>query len=236
MAKAKHAHLAASKTKPSYDSKTENGEDEWVIVKKQKITILIPPLVPELQNPTTGQIQIQKSRKKLKSRKQVLDNKGTQKTCSADEQNKSALQIDERTSVSAGLNHATNKLHQPVFNSPPPGVPQSLIAEATFGSSMSCISVCGVLQKNRKMRAFNLERKLMKAGGVSPWLMSLGLAQLEQIFRKKNVKNIQLLSLTMEKLKDMGADAVGPRRKLIHAIDCLSQSYCFRASLGRPMA
>ncbi|XP_043691560.1 uncharacterized protein LOC122642194 [Telopea speciosissima] len=84
----------------------------------------------------------------------------------------------------------------------------------------------GSLQ-NRRMRALNLERKLESAGGLSKWLVMQGLGQFVQIFRRKNVNKFQLVNLTMSKLKDMGADAVGPRRKLIHALDCLCQPYQF---------
>ncbi|KAI3961737.1 hypothetical protein MKW92_024756 [Papaver armeniacum] len=85
----------------------------------------------------------------------------------------------------------------------------------------------GVLQQNQKMRAANLERKLEKAGGLSRWLMSLGLGQFVQMFRMRNMDDkFQLLNLNMGKLKEMGAIAVGPRRKLMHAIDCLAFQDC----------
>ncbi|RDX85126.1 hypothetical protein CR513_33722, partial [Mucuna pruriens] len=73
---------------------------------------------------------------------------------------------------------------------------------------------------NKNLRASNLERKLERAGGLSKWLTSLGLGQFVRIFHGKSVSKYQLVNLTMKKLKDMGASAVGPRRKLIHAIDC----------------
>ncbi|XP_058109986.1 uncharacterized protein LOC131253149 [Magnolia sinica] len=92
-----------------------------------------------------------------------------------------------------------------------------------FERSFSCLNV-GALQ-NQKMRALNIERKLERAGGLSRWLVSQGLGQFIPMFQRENVDKIQLLNLTMHKLKDMGADAVGPRRKLIHAIDCLCQPY-----------
>ncbi|RVW96491.1 hypothetical protein CK203_029749 [Vitis vinifera] len=82
---------------------------------------------------------------------------------------------------------------------------------------------------NQRMRALNLERKLQRAGGLSRWLALLGLGQFVKIFQRRSVDKFQLINLTMKKLKDMGADAVGPRRKLIHAIDCLCQPYCFEA-------
>ncbi|KAK1409860.1 hypothetical protein QVD17_36389 [Tagetes erecta] len=79
----------------------------------------------------------------------------------------------------------------------------------------------GHMLVNPKMRALNLERKLRRAGGLNRWLVSIGLGQFVKIFKCKRVGKMQLVNLTMKKLKDMGADAVGPRRKLMHAIDCL---------------
>ncbi|XP_068669307.1 uncharacterized protein [Aristolochia californica] len=91
--------------------------------------------------------------------------------------------------------------------------------------SISCLNT-GELQ-NQQTRALNLERKLERAGGLSRWLVSQGLEQFVLIFQRENVDKLQLLNLTMGKLNDMGATAVGPRRKLIHAIDRLSQPYYF---------
>lgn len=82
---------------------------------------------------------------------------------------------------------------------------------------------------NKNLRASNLQRKLERAGGLSKWLTSLGLEQFVSIFHGKSISKYQLVNLTMKKLKDMGASAVGPRRKLIHAMDCVCQPYCFEA-------
>ncbi|KAL1351128.1 hypothetical protein HN51_015087 [Arachis hypogaea] len=86
-----------------------------------------------------------------------------------------------------------------------------------------------VISLNQGLRASNLERKLERAGGLTQWLTSLGLGQFVRIFQGKSLNKYQLVNLTMKKLKDMGANAVGPRRKLIHAIDCVCQPYCFEA-------
>ncbi|MED6106209.1 hypothetical protein PIB30_002662 [Stylosanthes scabra] len=86
-----------------------------------------------------------------------------------------------------------------------------------------------IISLNQGLRASNLERKLERAGGLTQWLTSLGLGQFIRIFQGKCLNKYQLVNLTMKKLKDMGANAVGPRRKLIHAIDCVCQPYCFEA-------
>ncbi|OVA00856.1 Sterile alpha motif domain [Macleaya cordata] len=110
----------------------------------------------------------------------------------------------------------------------PPAICPNQGPTRLFVRTISCLNMgLGVLQQNQKMRASNLERKLEKAGGLSRWLMSLGLGQYVQMFRGRNVNDkFQLLNLTMGKLKDMGVIAVGPRRKLMHAIDCLSFQGC----------
>lgn len=78
-------------------------------------------------------------------------------------------------------------------------------------------------------RALILRKKLEKVGGLSRWLVSQGLGQFVDIFQREKVEEFQLLQLTMGTLKEMGVHAVGPRRKLIHAIDQLSQPYYFKA-------
>ncbi|XXG81078.1 hypothetical protein AAC387_Pa09g1797 [Persea americana] len=92
-------------------------------------------------------------------------------------------------------------------------------------TSASCLNI-GALQ-NQRIRALNVEKKLRKAGGLSMWLISQGLGQFIQMFQREKIGKLQLLNLTMGKLKDMGANAVGPRRKLMHAIDCLCQPCYF---------
>lgn len=86
--------------------------------------------------------------------------------------------------------------------------------------SCPCSFPNGCSLVKHRLRAKNLERKLKSAGGLSRWLVSLGLGQFVQIFEHRSMGKFQLASLTMNKLKDMGAMAVGPRRKLMHAIDC----------------
>ncbi|KAI4389644.1 hypothetical protein MLD38_001849 [Melastoma candidum] len=72
---------------------------------------------------------------------------------------------------------------------------------------------------SQQLRARNLKRKLEEAGGLVSWLLSMGLVQFVKIFEHKPVNEFQLASLTMQKLKEMGAAAIGPRRKLMHALN-----------------
>eukprot|EP00262_Sarcandra_glabra_P009930 TRINITY_DN24764_c0_g1_i1.p1 TRINITY_DN24764_c0_g1~~TRINITY_DN24764_c0_g1_i1.p1 ORF type:complete len:329 (-),score=49.50 TRINITY_DN24764_c0_g1_i1:308-1294(-) len=111
-----------------------------------------------------------------------------------------------------------------------PKFPPCLIGEKDVFllRSVGCLDAGGLL--NQRMRASNLERKLEKAGGLRRWLELQGLEQFIWMFQRENIDKYQLLDLTMGKLKDMGAVAVGPRRKLIHAIDRLCQPYYFKSS------
>ena len=56
---------------------------------------------------------------------------------------------------------------------------------------------------------------------VGGWLRSLGLEQYEATFRKNEIDDTVLPSLTAEDLKDLGVGIVGHRRKLLDAIAAL---------------
>lgn len=156
------------------------GEDSWVIVKKQRVTILIPPLPQAATKPST--IPSPRSSQPATSWAHSLEPE----------------KITKQNIASSA---------KPKF-----------VSTGFFDRSR-------VL--NKRLRASNIERKIRRAGGLSQWLASLGLKQFVRLFRRKSVGKFQLVNLTMKKLKEMGADAVGPRRKLMHAIDCLCQPYCF---------
>ncbi|KAJ4893407.1 Sterile alpha motif (SAM) domain-containing protein [Raphanus sativus] len=90
-----------------------------------------------------------------------------------------------------------------------------------------------VAMDNEKLRVVNLEKKVEKAGGLNEWVGSIGLGrEFERMLRGQRMSKFQMANLTMEKLKQMGALAVGPRRKLIHAIRCVYHPHCLRASFN----
>ncbi|XP_010498187.1 PREDICTED: uncharacterized protein LOC104775918 [Camelina sativa] len=90
-----------------------------------------------------------------------------------------------------------------------------------------------VVMDNEKLRVLNLEKKVEKAGGMNQWVGSIGLGrEFERMLREQRMNKFQMANLTMEKLKQMGALAVGPRRKLIHAICCVYHPHCLRASFN----
>lgn len=246
MAKPKQRQLvkipASKNSTPSGPEMDLFGEDSWVMIKKQKVTILIPPLpVIEqraIHNPEENQ-PLPSSQKAIDSQSQPITIDPQEHSDS--EMEKSMLSVSEKAIPSA----PKLPLSQPITT--PPNL-QRLDHRTMLGrrrvdniTSRKILGVCktskvskryrsflnGDASLNQGMRALNLERKLQRAGGLSSWLLSLGLDQFVKIFQGKSVGKFQLANLTMKKLKDMGADAVGPRRKLMHAIDCLCQPYCF---------
>lgn len=231
---------------PSHHSGSSNsiidldmhGDDSWVVVKKQKVTILVPPIsiVTKPSTPNSGQSELQPITVKVSN----LQSGAHEETCpegpsallpSASKQHgsKSAPahcnvsskepveqaitpqnpddDCNSRPCKVLGLLNSTNSLKQP----------RQLHCPGGF--------LTGSKLLNQRLRALNLERMLQKSGGLSRWLKSLGLDQFVGIFQRKSINKFQLVSLTMKKLKDMGANAVGPRRKLIHAIECVCQPY-----------
>ncbi len=66
-----------------------------------------------------------------------------------------------------------------------------------------------------------VKAKLEEGGGLTDWLVEHGLGVFVGLFEERHVDEGALLQLTMEDLKEMGVHAVGPRRKLIWAIENL---------------
>lgn len=244
MAKPKQRQLMVA---PSKDKSTPigpeaepPGEESWVIVKKQIVRILIPP-IPANKHSTTPDLGPTQGR--------AIPIKTTN-TQSDYPMETHVHSVDERERY---VSLAANKGFPTARRSPRPIQTFSKLPRKDFrvgtksthqvesigfrktlgvwsGSRVSKrpLNFVGVdAFVNHRMRASNLDRKLQRAGGLSRWLASLGLDRFVKIFQGKNVNKFQLVNLTMKKLKDMGADAVGPRRKLMHAIDCLCQPYCF---------
>ncbi|KAH7512297.1 hypothetical protein FEM48_Zijuj12G0075700 [Ziziphus jujuba var. spinosa] len=227
-------------------------EKGWVIVKKQRITILVPSLPtadrsPQ-QNPGPSHLQempgnIVKCGLELRTA-----------TCpimpSADEQRKSMSSVPKK-GVQLARNSSQNisTLTKPFkqdsrMESRMPHQVHSLKSHKVPGVSKTSKTLVrtrlllhgpndfyggGGMPLNQRLRALNLERRIQKAGGLSSWLASLGLGQFVKLFQRKGLNKFQLVNLNMKKLKDMGAVAVGPRRKLMHAIDCICQPHCFEA-------
>lgn len=208
MKKAKHKR---TKKGNSSNAGIDENEDDWVIVKKQKIIIIVPP----------SPLPVHKKRSVLKPR-HVSTKRGKTIHPQKHKHNSPTVPNLKQKRSSPILRTSPNVLHCFTGESMDQRIPS--LRPTVFRRSI-CLSVTAI--QNRMMRASNLERKLVKAGGLNRWLVSLDLGRFVKMFRSRNVDKFQLLSLTMEKLKDMGVNAVGPRRKLMHAIDCINHPCCF---------
>ncbi|KAG8648781.1 uncharacterized protein LOC110620011 [Manihot esculenta] len=228
-----------------------DGEDSWVIVKRQRVTILIPTLphakkstmpkpgsseleampLEAVNNTSTVPVETSNRMPLVDEQEKVTSiapNRGTKMSRKIPTQHILASHKLPRVNVeieSENLDRTETFKPQNVLglsnNSRTIKQPRLLHVQGHFLDGSKLL--------NQRLRASLLEKKLQKAGGLSRWLASIGLGQFVKIFQGRSVSKFQLVSLTMQKLKDMGADAVGPRRKLMHAIDCICQPYCFES-------
>ncbi|KAF7818896.1 sterile alpha motif domain-containing protein [Senna tora] len=199
-----------------------NDDDDWVIVKKQRVTILIPaaPLSKSSITANHGPSHLHLMPPKIVNEQEKTVSLASPKEIQVPGKVPPMIEteIPRRVSILKahgllGVSKASKAIKQP----------RILLAPRRSSPNLGTTL-------NQGLRASNLERKLERAGGLSRWLTSLGLGQFVRIFQGRSLSKYQLVNLTMKKLKDMGANAVGPRRKLIHALDCVCQPYCFEAS------
>lgn len=228
--------------------------NSWVVVKKQRVNILIPPL-PSTEPSTSmldpGQAQLPGD---------MLSN-SINTTTQIPYETPPEVCVAERNDGSSSLSPKTNIVSTREVYPPPSDVvainlktskpssrkmnneeriatlrdfhkeKRSVMHKGSFGlkplRSFEQSGLYGVGKitsattlRDKMMKASNLERKIVRSGGLDRWLSSMGLEQFTRIFHGKKITKFQLVNLSMKKLKDMGAHAVGPRRKLIHAIEC----------------
>ncbi|KAL2458435.1 uncharacterized protein Fot_55705 [Forsythia ovata] len=241
MAKPKSQHTGKKKKNQGAPELDPADEDCWVMVKKQRVTILIPPLSGKEQSikPNMADRQIQEKPGKTNSEPQCPSGTGVQMH-SAHEREKSISVSPEEDLPPANIVHPSEPVlpselqhGDDLGNSPIHSFREDEMIGFGSTSQMSkrlMIFLDTSTLLNRRMRALYFEKKLQRAGGLNNWLVSLGLGRFITIFQSRSVNKFQLANLTMKKLKDMGAVAVGPRRKLMHAIDCLCQPHCFKYS------
>jgi hypothetical protein len=203
---------------PSCSRNNFDGEDDWVIVKKQRVTILIPPPSPDAANPQTDMSitstkQCRLTRSSEKGHPESIAHKGIPKMVAEISPHSPAGPVakSELTKVVRGPSHQyTGKVTSSVGSMDKPRMP-----------------VVSSHVMDKIMRARLLERRVAGLGGLKNWLFDCGLGWFIDILDSENLGMYQLVSLTMNQLKEMGLVAVGPRRKLIHAIDSLSQPHQF---------
>lgn len=263
MAKTKQKQLV---TTPANKNNTSNGnieslnsdtdmdlhaENGWVIVKKQRVTILVSSLPADDRSPQLNQGPNQPQvmpTKRVKCGSELPKETSTTVPL-VDEQKKSMPSVSKMgvqlARNSAQSNSMLTKPLRPDLRMEPANPIQVRNSKShkvlgVYETSKTILRTRLVLHgpsdfydggmpMNQRLRALNLERRIQRAGGLSRWLASLGLGQFVKIFQRKGLSKFQLVNLTMKKLKDMGAVPVGPRRKLMHALDCVCQPYCFEA-------
>ncbi|XP_008793616.1 uncharacterized protein LOC103709869 [Phoenix dactylifera] len=274
--------FAAASVDTSY-SMIDHGpleeDDEWVIVKKQRITILVPPPSPEQPQPEIPENNCTqtKSRRNVR-RSSNIQKKRRQKQCKDGLKEHAVIRYENKVSVDdqpreAAVTPCEKRIQSACVRMKPRKSVHNLVApleNPTLVNGSDHISGKPLLQQlsfvrvpgdgnvavpnktriirrsrtiggaprlpvgalnvvNQRMRALNLERELKGFGGLRNWLLSQDLDRFIRIFEREKLGVYQLVNLTMSKLKDMGADAVGPRRKLIHALDSLCHPYYFKA-------
>ncbi|TKY61877.1 DNA cross-link repair 1A protein [Spatholobus suberectus] len=235
----------------SLNCDNQHEDSDWIIVKKQRVIILVPAAPRNERSLTSNQgpnhmhllpPEMASNHVQLPMETSVIHPSGNER------EKNTLLAVQKETR--AERRGAPNLPKPTVVN--PPSLDQRTESESPHQmNSLKSHKLLGISDTskvikqprtllaprrssnletlNKNLRASNLERKLERAGGVTKWLTSLGLGQFVRIFQGKSLSKYQLVNLTMKKLKDMGASAVGPRRKLIHAIDCVCQPYCFEA-------
>lgn len=241
MARTKHQQsVPVPKTKkdsPGASQVNHLDEDSWIIVKKQKVRILIPPLPAPKQSavhnagesllhvPTIKPTDNQPHQVEMHTEAHVVCEREVPKSLTPE------LAIPTVAKVVRQFPRPLRQSERERLESRP--MPSFKTNRTTGVCSTSKITKLSIITAdrggmiNKRIRAINLERKLESAGGLRSWLVSRGFEHFVNIFQTKSINKYQLANLTMEKLKEMGSHAVGPRRKLIHAIDCLCHPCCF---------
>ncbi|XP_006659369.1 uncharacterized protein LOC102720348 [Oryza brachyantha] len=239
---------------PSDVSVDEN--DDWVIVKKQRITILIPPPSPvaanlqdDMEKISSGQTCLAKKSREYcdaarkKHPKQIVSEKaqeplleGIKVAANIKKAQENAFESTSHKDIPTIRGERSS--HSPVA----PAVKADRTKHAdhaaiqgqfhediaktgnSFGSICKAeLPVISSQVTNKILRARLLERRVAGFGGLKNWLFTCGFGWFVDILDSEKLGMYQIVSLTMNQLKDMGLDAVGPRRKLIHAIECVSQ-------------
>jgi len=234
-------------TDPACSRNSIDEDDDWVIVKKQRITILIPPPSPDAANPESHRPRVSSkhSSSTLSNRDWDAARKKHPKQLIAE---KSKNPPEDGNSEKAQVDHSESTVQKDVPrivddilpHSPAAPVVQSEWTENGFQAvkglfhqgSGQLTNNSGIMDNPRMpvisspvadkvMRARLLERRVARLGGLRNWLFDCGLGWFVGILDSEKLGMYQLVSLTMTQLKEMGLIAVGPRRKLIHAIDNL---------------
>ncbi|KAJ8531140.1 hypothetical protein K7X08_025871 [Anisodus acutangulus] len=216
-------------------------EDSWVIVKKQKVTILVPPLPASKQSvvhnagesllhvPTIKPTDTQTHQVEMHTEAHIVCEREVPKSLAPELAIPTVAKVVPQL-ISQFPRPLKQSEREHLESRPMPSFRTNRTTGVCSTSKISWLSLITAdrgAMINKRIRAINLERKLESVGGLRSWLVSRGFDHFVNIFQTKSINKYQLANLTMEKLKEMGSHAVGPRRKLIHAIDCLCHPCCF---------
>jgi hypothetical protein len=234
---------------PSRSQNIIDELDDWVIVKKQRITIFIPPPSPAAASPQAGTPKVRSRQTSLQRMSRRNYNAATKKQVSMKKSQESSLEglgVDGRLKT-AQTHPSENIIHQDdammrgqLSRSPAAPVGKSdwmkhadhaveglshQAAEKTTSSFQNTyapgLPIISSPLTNKVLRARLLKRRVARFGGLRNWLLTCGLGWFVNILDSKEMGMYEIVSLRMNQLKEMGLIAVGPRRKLIHAIDTL---------------
>merc|ERR1711966_109773 len=78
--------------------------------------------------------------------------------------------------------------------------------------------------KRRKTKQQNGEQSKDMGNALINWLEQLSLGKYTRIFMRQEVDFDTLVELSSEDLRDMGITALGPRKKLVAAINAMKNS------------
>ncbi|KAL6900649.1 hypothetical protein ACP4OV_005325 [Aristida adscensionis] len=235
-------------TNPCSRNSTDK-DDEWVIVKKQRITVLIPPRSPDTASPEADLTKVNFKQSNLSRSKRNWDADRKKHPKQLIVKKFQDTPPENASSEKAQANHSEStvkdipRMMGEIFPCSPAaksewiegaGCTQGLFHQGSRKLTSSFtnmnkprLSIACSHVASKVMRARLLERKVSGFGGLRNWLFSCGFGWFVEILDSEKLGMFQLVSLTMNQLKDMGLTAVGPRRKLIHAIDNLCRPHQF---------
>lgn len=216
-------------------------DDDWVIVKRQRITILIPAKSPITANPQSNMPTISSKESSITRSKRDWDadrKKHPEKFAAKKFQDSAPKHggiVHEEVPIMMGdtLPHSSGAS---IAKSERTKAPDHAVRELCHHETGKETSFFGRMGNprmplisspvaNKIIRARLLERQVAGFGGLRNWLFDCGLGWFVNILDSEKLGTYQLASLTMAQLKDMGLVAVGPRRKLIHAINSLCRPH-----------
>ncbi|KAJ6746078.1 hypothetical protein OIU74_028689 [Salix koriyanagi] len=227
MVKPKQRHVAA---KPASKKNDSDGEDGWVIVKKQRVTILVPPLRSgRMLDPGPSKPEAAMPVKAVNNKSTVLieTSTNTMRMPLADEEENLAPLASNRggdptTATTPPPAHHFSALHSlrrlnVTMESRKPSQADTFRSIDAFRVSNISktfkrprLFLDSEMLLNQRLRASLLEKKLQKAGGLSRWLASIGLRQFVRMFSREEFQQVSAGESKHEEAEGYGCRCGGP--------------------------